>query len=380
MTKARFGDILPDSLNDPQRFAKVSERHRRALSWEPQGYIPLGVIVSDPAHLAGVSYEQWLAAEVFYEAQAKLLRDTLAVGSDYMPVIAMNHLGDVLVPTMFGAGLFVPSAMGESAQETGATPRAVFNDIAEVDGLELPDMSSGHMPQFVEIITRWREWAPEWAHIVTPFPLGPFSLAMELRGSEFLVDILLEPERCKRLLSLCAEMQIRTERHLRSAIDDENGPPLSNFGVHSLGRRVGDDSIITLSPGLISEFAVPCLETIAQELGAMTLHFCTLVEHRADHVFEPLAASPWITTASTQFGFEYYEKHLERLRGRLSIEALYGDARRYITNTFGSFRDWAFDFVPRFKNESGLVLYFFDVPSVEEGRELWAIWQEAHRR
>jgi hypothetical protein len=62
------------------------------------------------------------------------------------------------------------------------------------------------------------------------------------------------------------------------------------------------------------------------------------------------------------------------------VESFYGgDAYAYVCEQYGSFRAWADDFVPRFKHESGLVLYF-QVSSIEEGQELWAIWQEAHSR
>jgi hypothetical protein len=380
MSRTRFAELLPEHLNDPDRFAQIAERHRRALSWEPQAYIPLGIIVNDPAHLTGISYDRWLEPEPFFEAQAKALRDTLLVGSDCLPALGMNHLGDVLIPTMFGARLFVPEEMGESAQDTGATPWPVLGRIGEVDELRMPEMSDGLMPRFAEIARLWRAWAPEWIRIVTPFPLGPFSLAMELRGSDLLVDLFDDPERCHRLLKICAEAQIRTERHLQGILGSPGDPPLSNFGVRTLGRRIGDDSIITLSPGYIRQFAVPHLEMIARELGAATIHFCTLVDHRADQVFEPLADSPLISTASSQFAFQYYESHLSSLRGRLSIESLYGTAREYLAEQWGSFRGWAEEFVPRFKNESGLVLYVFDVTSVDEGRELWSIWQDAHKR
>jgi len=379
MRSRKLEQLIPSSLNDPIRFAMVAERHQNALSWKPQGWIPLGVIVNNPENLKGLSYDQWQEAETFYVPQARLLRDTLAVGSDYMPVMPLNHLGAVLIPTMFSAELFVPTEMAGSVQDIGATPRRILNDISEVDDLKLPDLSAGFMPKFREIIRRWREWAPSWVHIVTPFPMGPFSLAADLRGSDFFVDIVEQPARCKRLLSLCATMQIRAERHLRETIGLDDGCSLSNFGVCSLGRRLGDDYIINLSAAQIAEFAVPYLEAIARELGPCTVHFCTLPTRRADQVFEPLARSEWISTASSQFAFEFYENHLGEIRGRLSVEALYGTAYDYICEKYGSFRDWAFDFVPRFKNESGLVLYF-EAPSVEMGREIWAIWKEAHCR
>jgi hypothetical protein len=366
-----------ERYRDSARFAEVARRHENALSWEPQGWIPLGVIVNDPANMRGLTYDRWLEPRPFFEVQLRILRDTLAVGSDTMPVLPLNHLGDVLIPSMFGAELFVPREMADSLQDTGATPLPVFSDIREVDGLRLPDLSAGLMPEVAEIARAWRAWAPEWVHVVTPFPVGPFTLAAELRGSGFLRDILDDPERSRRLLRTCAEIQVRTERHLREAIGDAEGANLSNFGVCSRGRRLGDDFIISLSPAHVAEFAVPYTELVARQLGPSTVHFCTLPDRRADHVFPPLAASEWISTASSQFAFEYYERHVAELRGRLSIEALYGEGHSYVCGKYGAFRDWAFEFVPRFKDTSGLVLYF-EVPSVEAGREVWATWQEAH--
>lgn len=74
-------DIIPDRLNDPDRFARVAERHLKAFRWEPQGWIPLGLIVNDPRHSRGIVLRQWMDADVFLELQARILRDTLEVGS-----------------------------------------------------------------------------------------------------------------------------------------------------------------------------------------------------------------------------------------------------------------------------------------------------------
>ena len=370
--------LLPDSLNDPNRFERVARTHLNAIAWEHQGYIPLGVIVQDPAHNEGISYDQWLDAETFFDAQANVLRDTLTVGSDYLPILPMLHVGDVLIPTMFGAELHIPTAMAATLQDQGPTPKAVLDDIEGVDGLAIPDMAAGLMPVFVDTLRTWRDGAPDWVEVLTPSAMGPFSLAAELRGSDLFLDLVEDPTRCHRLLHICAEMQIRTELYMRGTIDEPKALPISNFGVRSQGRRLGDDVIINLSPSMITEFVVPHVETVAKTLGPATVHICTLPEHRADHIFAPLAPSLLITMASSQFAFEYYEANLAELRGRLAIESFYGDAYDYICKKYGSFRDWAFDFVPRFKNESGLILYFW-VPSLELGEELWATWQEAHR-
>ena len=61
------------------------------------------------------------------------------------------------------------------------------------------------------------------------------------------------------------------------------------------------------------------------------------------------------------------------------MESFYGDAYGYVCDKYGSFKDWALEFVPRCKNESGLVLYM-QTSSVEEGEEIWARWREAHKK
>ena len=370
-------DILAESLNNPARFAQIAERHLNAVQWKRQDYIPLGIVVNDPDNLAGLSYDQWQDAAVFFEVQANILRDTLIVGSDCLPALPLNHLGDVLIPTMFGAELLVPTQMAGLLQDQGPSPWPILNSIEAVDELQLPSMTEQMMPAFARIITSWREWAPQWVQIVTPFPLAPLSLACELRGSGFFLDLIDDPKRCARLLSLCVEIQAQTELYLRSLIGPAEILPISNFGIRSRGRRIGDDSIIMLSADMIKTCAVPYIENLAARLGPATVHFCTLAQRRSDHVFEALADSPHVDMASSQFAFEYYEENVDRLQGRLAIEALYGGGKNYVIEKYGSFEDWAKYFVPRFKKKSGLILYL-EVSSVEEGRELWQIWQSAH--
>ena len=82
---------------------------------------------------------------------------------------------------------------------------------------------------------------------------------------------------------------------------------------------------------------------------------------------------------SSQFGFEYYQQYLDKLRGKLAVESFYGDAYKYVCQKYGSFEDWANEFVPRFKNESGLVLYM-NVTSIEEGKKVWDVWQKVHQK
>ena len=129
---------------------------------------------------------------------------------------------------------------------------------------------------------------------------------------------------------------------------------------------------------MIRQFALPCIQRMAEAFGGQVyIHFCTLEKSRSEHVYDTLCTEPCVCAASSQFGFEYYEKNVDNLEDALAIESLYGNGIEYVMEKYGSFENWAKDFVPRFKDRSGLVLYF-EMKSIEEGKCLWDIWHKAH--
>jgi len=369
-----------DRLCKPDRFVEVASLHQRAFAWEPQGRIPLGIHVANPEYAKGLDYSEWLNPEPYLEYQKKMLADTLTVGSDLMPAIAINHLGDIVIPSMFGARLLMPESGSATLQDAGPTPYPVFSDIQEVAGLEVPGLDTGIVPEIERMARFYRDNLPPWVHVVAPMPIGPFSTAMELRGSEILIDLVDYPDLCHRLISLCAHLQVEVDQRLRRLVGTPLSEFITNFSIRTVSLRLGDDSIVNLSPTMIHQFCLPTYAAVNQSYGGRGhVHFCSLPHSRFEHIYEALAPASEVAVVSSQFGFEYYEQHVDELRGRLAIESFYGDAYAYVQHKYGSFRNWADYFVPRFKNESGLVLYC-QVDSVEEGREVWAAWQEAHQK
>ena len=374
------GDVVNlDRFWDPGRAEQVACLHRRAFAWEPQGYIPLGVHVVNPAYGRDLDYDAWLDPEPFLAFQIRVLADTLAVGSDLLPAVAINHLGDALLPSLFGAQLFMPEAGSATLQEVGPTPLPVFADISEVAELPMPSASGGIMPAVERLVRRYREALPPWVRVVAPMPSGPFSAAMELRGTALLLDLADAPALSSRLIEMCARLIWATEERLRRLAGTPLDEHVTNFGILGAGLRLGDDSMVNLSPAMIRRFVLPAIALINRLCGGRGhVHFCSLPASRFEHIYPVMAGAAEVAVLSTQFGFEYYERHLADLRDRLAIESFYGDAYGYVCERYGSFRAWADDFVPRAKDASGLVLYF-QVGSVEEGQEVWARWQEAHR-
>jgi hypothetical protein len=371
-----------ERLNKPDRFVEVARLHEQAFTWQPQGRIPLGIHVVNPAHGEGIDYSQWLDPRPFLDFQRKILVDTLTVGSDLMPAVAINHLGDAVLTSMFGAQLFMPEAGSTTLQDVGPTPIPLFTNIQAAAKAPLPGLDAGIMPDVERIAGHYRENLPGWVHVVAPMPSGPFSAAMELRGSDILMDLLDEPDLCRKFISNCAQLQINVEGRVRQLTGtpprDEN---ITNFSIFGAGLRLGDDSLVNLSPAMIREFCLPTYVQVNNHFGGIGhIHFCSLPHSRFEHVYQALIPAPQVKVVSSQFGFEYYEQHLDELRGCLAIETFYGDdVYPYVCEKYGSFRDWANYFVPRFKNESGLVMYF-QIGSVEEAQDVWAAWQEAHTK
>jgi hypothetical protein len=375
-------DLDLDRLSEPDRFARVARLHRSAFAWRPQGRIPLGIHVVNPNHTDGIDYSQWLNPEPFLDYQRKTLADTLNVGSDLMPAVGINHLGNVVIPSMFGARLLMPEAGSTTLQDIGPETYPILSDIHEITELKIPSLNFGIVSEVENIARFYRENLPRWVSVIPPDGAGPFSTAMQLRGSEILIEMMDYPDLCHRLISLCAnlivEVQLRLRKILGAPLRDEH---VTNFGIMGAGLRLGEDSMVNLSPTMIREFCLPAFVQVNQQFGGSGhIHFCSLPHSRFEHIYSALLTVSEVKVISSQFGFEYYEQHLDELRGRTAIESFYGeDAIERVCRKYGSFRDWANYFVPRFKNESGLVLYF-QVDSLEEGREVWAAWQEAHQR
>ena len=369
-----------ERLNTPARFEEVARLHANAFKWRRQGRIPLGIHVVNPTHASGLDYGDWLDPEPFFEFQAKVLRDTLAVGSDLLPAVAINHLGDAPLTSMFGAEQAMPETCGAALQDVGPTPLPVFSTIQEVASLETPDLDAGLAPDVRRMVRYYRERLPGWVHVVSPMPTGPVSAAMLLRGSDILLDMTTQPGLSKKLINICARLQAEVELDMRKLLGTRPGLPVTNFCILGAGVRLGEDVMVSLSPGMIREFCEPAFSLVNALCGGRGhVHFCSLPHSRSEHIYGALAEAPDVAVVSSQFGFEYYERHVSELRGLLAVESFYGDAYRYVCEKHGSFGDWADRFVPRFKNESGLVLYC-EAPSVEEGREMWAAWEEAHRK
>ena len=383
-----IADILPDSLNDQARFQQTAELQQNAFKWVKQGRIPLSIIVNDPRSSEGNLYhEQWLDAKWFCEFQAKVLRDTLTVGSDSMPAACINHMGNAMIPTMFGAKIRIPEDEVKTiTASVGPWIYPNIGDVSEIDDYTPDPLPCGLVVDSERVMRYYKEHLPDWVRVGMPAKLATFSTTELLRGADMYTDMVMYPDKIKQLFGKVTQALIDAENYLRKAIDMPSDEFYSEYNIRGPGLRLGDDSLITISPDMIREFVWPEYEKLANAFTGKTyVHFCSMEETRYEKIYDTMIDCPFIVAVSSQFGFDYYERNVDRLEGKLAIESLYGDfepegARgvAYAIKQHGSFENWANYFVPKFKDRSGLILYF-EVRSLEEGHQCWEIWQNAHK-
>jgi len=92
---------------------------------------------------------------------------------------------------------------------------------------------------------------------------GALTTAQKLCGETIFVDMMTDPDRCRRLLQWIAEAYVVLVRHFAKAADQ----PMTE--VH-----VGECSCCMLSPAMSRDFVVPATDVVARALGPVRFHSC----------------------------------------------------------------------------------------------------------
>ncbi|NPV06486.1 MAG: hypothetical protein HPY83_00810 [Anaerolineae bacterium] len=358
---------------------EIMRRQRASLAWQPVDRLPLGIWINRPENRADLVFEDILDYRTFFTLQERILSDTLAVGSDIVPALAINNFGDGILPSMFGADLIVPRPDIDVIQDLGPWVVPLLKSRSDMAALRKPPLDGGLFPTACDAVRYYRDRAPDWLPIVTPMRLGPLSVAMLLRGEAFYTDLYEHPGELHHVLQVCTETFIETEQHLFALAGMSLKDTITNFGVSLEGAlRVGEDCIINLRPEFIEEFVVPYYAQIGRAFGGrVLLHFCSMPHTPGGHVVEVLRRHPDVFSGvSTQLGVQHYLAQQDGLRGILGVEAGYGVGISSYRVEYGSFAAWAEHLARRAPLRTGLVLYT-EVRTLEEAQTMWQDWLAA---
>jgi len=148
----------------------------------------------------------------------------------------------------------------------------ILETVEEVDALEVPD--PWQCERFQMHLGTWKELCrrfPDRDVGLSAGQEGSVTTAVLLRGSDFFMDCLLDPERAHRLLSVCTDTYIAFTRAVRQVT---GAPQRGSVGIC-------DDHAGNISPAMWPEFVLPYYERIYAELGATRCSLHTELVRRA---------------------------------------------------------------------------------------------------
>ncbi|MBQ8640220.1 MAG: hypothetical protein IJ468_13775 [Lachnospiraceae bacterium] len=121
------------------------------------------------------------------------------------------------------------------------------------------------------------EWLKKnYGHVVPCVNLqGVQNLAIDVRGSEFMMDYYEEPEQCETLLEICTKLSIEIGNYFYRLTEQISG------GVTAIVNQTVPKAYVTsnctvdmISPNLYEEFLLPCDQRLAEVFPVFGVHHC----------------------------------------------------------------------------------------------------------
>ncbi|MGF1452329.1 MAG: uroporphyrinogen decarboxylase family protein [Opitutales bacterium] len=175
------------------------ERYEAALAGEPLDFIPrIPILMQFAAEYIGSNYGAFASDfNVLVEANIRCAED-----------FGFDQLSCISDPYRETAGLGGEIVFHENAVPECA--RVPLNDIEDADSLAIPDPEAApRMRDRIDAVRLYRKRCGQ-QYSVLGWVEGPAALAGDVRGlSDFLMDLLEEPEDAERLMDLCCETSFR---------------------------------------------------------------------------------------------------------------------------------------------------------------------------
>ncbi len=345
------------------------------------GYIPLCISLKDRVSINAWDY--FLDHRRMFEnelARAITVRD---IASDMIPCVVLRY-DPVVLTSLFGA----------EAENIGGRPMTppLFDDIAAF-AWRIPRLDAGVMPELERAIRHFREHTPPDIVICTPPETDPFDVALLLFGSRLFLEMTDRPQLVEKALDVITDAFILVEERLKDLLGEPPREKVSYLGYYMPGIRVAADALVNLSPAMIRRFCYPVFEKLAAAFGKVMVHYCPSPGQKYYHVMKPVMDCPHVLGVDTSGGVDYFDsaENPQRLApgpalaadcaftppgNRAPVVDCSTNINRFTEIPWSGIDDWlAGGFMQLSLHcRRGLILRCA-VGSVEEGRELYRLWQ-----
>ena len=203
------------------------------------------------------------------------LLHVVEVGSDN-PLCIRPNLGVGIVASTFGAKM---RFLKDNMPWVNPLGPERITEIIEGD---LPPVDSGLVNNAVEMYEYFHETLSRYPNcqkailITLPDLQGPFSTAELLWGPKIYTALYKEPTRVGALCKKIARQMIRIYKALLPYTTDEVAPGFrcQHGVVIRANLLIRNDSVVNISPQTYQEVVLPADKVVAEEVGAVGMHFC----------------------------------------------------------------------------------------------------------
>ncbi|AQQ09108.1 methylcobalamin:coenzyme M methyltransferase [Sedimentisphaera cyanobacteriorum] len=285
-----------NSILEPERQEEIEQRHKMALQWQDTDRLPL--VMCYPLD-ESANYKPFPHREIF-DSPEKMLYNELVHAfdtsiamrdeiNDDLPLTVRANFGTVLVASMFGCEV-------ENAEDNPPWARHLESkDEFEkcLDNFDPSDFSSPWMAKAEKTLKVYKQILSEYPklknmiQIVLPDLQGPLDNAAMVRGSEFFVELLTEPELTAKAMKLAAQAQANAAKHFSPYLTEKvNGFAHQHAAMIRGNILLRNDSSVMISPEMYSEKIACYDDMVLNAIGKGSIHSCGKIGHVAEKFME----------------------------------------------------------------------------------------------
>ena len=261
-------------------------------------YIPLVINIKPREYDKPYNLTPWQAMhdpKGQIEAFLKNNEFNLQFPTDRVVTIESNFL-ECLIPSMFGAETY-------SSPGGWVDVKPCIDDITEFENIEITD---GVLKQAEEHVLYLKNNVPDNVQVAMTRFMSPLDCGAVMRGGDFYLDLLCEPEYSYKFMEKIAHLSIDTINHFKKLIGEPEDRQLSastGFWIH--GTRITGDAIVNVSPDTIREVLSPIFGIFKERLGGVVLHYCC-TPAPSGHVLPTLAECGTVRAVDNWQGYKTF--------------------------------------------------------------------------
>ena len=295
--------------------AETERLYRRVFSGE-EDYIPL-IISPQVKYPEGIQYPNTMEfkedTEKSIARAIEMMQPKAEVGSDWIPMINISYFQNILVPDLIGA---------EFAFQEGSDPMAMRSDtpIKDVFKNGIPPVEGKLVEEMIATIRTAINCMPDDFRLSFPVSSSPFDIAQLMFGEEFLVLSILEPEMIKEFLMNLSELCLNVFDIAKKEMGLNTDEFITNRGLFFPGLRIPCDALVTFSPALIRDIALPVIQQFGERYGKLCIHYCT-APAPSQHVLPVLVESDFVGAVDNWQGADVFigDEAPARMQDKISI-------------------------------------------------------------